>query len=42
MIMSRDVVDDDNAHKHDARKLTAAIVDLYDERTALRDPATAA
>jgi uncharacterized cofD-like protein len=42
VIMSRDVVDDDNAHKHDPRKLTAAIIDLYDERTALRDHATAA
>jgi uncharacterized cofD-like protein len=42
VIMSRDVVDDDNAHKHDPRKLTAAIIDLYEERTALRDHATAA
>jgi uncharacterized cofD-like protein len=42
VIMSRDVIDDDNAHKHDPRKLTAAIIDLYEERTALRDHATAA
>ena len=32
-MMSRDVVDDDNAHNHDAHKLAAAIIDLYDERT---------
>jgi uncharacterized cofD-like protein len=36
MIMSRDVVDDDNAHKHDSRKLTATILELYDERAEVR------
>ena len=32
LIVSRDVVDDDNAHRHDSHKLTAAILELYDER----------
>ncbi len=42
VIMSRDVVDDDNAHRHDSRKLTAAIVEMYDERTEMRrEPAAA-
>jgi uncharacterized cofD-like protein len=36
LIVSRDVVDADNAHRHDSRKLTAAIMELYDERTVMR------
>jgi uncharacterized cofD-like protein len=36
LIVSRDVVDDDNAHRHDAQKLTAAILELHDERTSVR------
>ena len=36
LIVARDVVDDDNAHRHDSRKLTAAILELYDERTVMR------
>jgi uncharacterized cofD-like protein len=31
-IIARDVVDDDNAHRHDARKLAAVLLTLYDER----------
>ena len=45
VIVSRDVVDDDNAHRHDSRKLSAAIVEMYDERTEMRreqTPATVA
>ena len=42
MIVSRDVVDDDNAHRHDSRKLSGAILDLYEERTGMRrDPVAA-
>jgi uncharacterized cofD-like protein len=36
LIVSRDVVDDANAHRHDARKLTAALLELYDERIVRR------
>jgi uncharacterized cofD-like protein len=36
LMLSRDVVDDDNAHRHDSRKLAAAIVELYDERAEMR------
>jgi len=36
LIVSRDVVDDDNAHRHDSRKLTATILELADERTTMR------
>lgn len=36
IIVARDVVDDDNAHRHDARKLSAAIIELYEERGAVR------
>ena len=36
LIIGRDVVDDDNAHRHDSRKLTAAILELYDERLVAR------
>ena len=43
IIVSRDVVDDDNAHRHDSRKLSAAILDLYEDGTDLRrDPIAAA
>lgn len=31
-VISRDVVDDGNAHHHDARKLATAILELHDER----------
>jgi uncharacterized cofD-like protein len=31
-IIARDVVDDDNAHHHDPRKLAAAILEVYDAR----------
>ncbi|MEP7158202.1 MAG: gluconeogenesis factor YvcK family protein [Chloroflexota bacterium] len=31
-LIARDVVDDDNAHHHDPRKLAAAIFEVYDER----------
>jgi uncharacterized cofD-like protein len=36
VILSRDLVDDDNAHRHDSRKLTAMILELYDDRTEVR------
>jgi uncharacterized cofD-like protein len=36
LIVSRDVVDDGNAHRHDSRKLSAAIMEMYDERTVKR------
>ncbi len=36
LIISRDVVDDGNAHRHDSRKLAAAILALYDERVVER------
>ncbi len=43
LIVERDVVDADNAHRHDSRKLTAAIIDVYDERGQVRrDEASAA
>jgi 2-phospho-L-lactate transferase/gluconeogenesis factor (CofD/UPF0052 family) len=35
-IFTRDVVDDDNAHHHDPRKLASTILALYDERVILR------
>ena len=31
-IFTRDVVDDDNAHRHDPRKLATALLELHDER----------
>ena len=31
-IIARDVVDDDNAHRHDSRKLASVLLTLYDER----------
>lgn len=34
VIVSRDVVDDMNAHRHDSRKLTTALLALYDERAS--------
>jgi uncharacterized cofD-like protein len=36
LIVSRDVVDDENAHRHDSHKLTATILELADERTTMR------
>ena len=36
LIVSSDVVDDDNAHRHDSRKLATAIFQLYDERRTRR------
>jgi uncharacterized cofD-like protein len=36
LIVARDVVDDDNAHRHDSSKLTKAILELYDDRTEMR------
>jgi uncharacterized cofD-like protein len=36
VIVGRDVVDDANAHRHDSRKLAAAILALYDERVVAR------
>lgn len=35
-VLARDVVDNDNAHHHDPRKLAAAIVDIYDRRLISR------
>jgi uncharacterized cofD-like protein len=41
-IIARDVVDDDNAHRHDPRKLASVLLTLYDERAiARRRPARA-
>ena len=41
-LIARDVVDDDNAHHHDPRKLAVTILELYDERVVRRHPALAA
>lgn len=41
-LIARDVVDDDNAHHHDSRKLAAAILELYDERAVPRRRSIAA
>jgi uncharacterized cofD-like protein len=35
-IIARDVVDDDNAHRHDSRKLASVLLTLYDERAIAR------
>jgi hypothetical protein len=35
-LIARDVVDDDNAHRHDARKLASVLLTLYDERAIAR------
>jgi uncharacterized cofD-like protein len=41
-LIARDVVDDDNAHRHDPRKLASVLLSLYDERAiARRDRAVA-
>jgi uncharacterized cofD-like protein len=40
-IFTRDVVDDDNAHHHDPRKLASTILALYDERVIQRRTAAA-
>jgi len=36
LIVARDVVDDNNAHRHDSSKLTKTILELYDDRTEMR------
>jgi uncharacterized cofD-like protein len=42
IVVARDVVDDTNAHRHDSHKLSAAVLELYDERIAMRrEPALA-
>jgi uncharacterized cofD-like protein len=35
-IFTRDLVDDENAHRHDPRKLAATLMELYDERVVRR------
>ena len=35
-LITRDVVDDANAHRHDSRKLAATLLELYDERVVQR------
>jgi uncharacterized cofD-like protein len=35
-VIARDVVDDDNAHRHDPRKLASVLLALYDERAIAR------
>jgi uncharacterized cofD-like protein len=35
-IFTRDLVDDENAHRHDPRKLAATLLELYDERVVKR------
>ena len=35
-LIARDVVDDDNAHRHDPRKLANVLLTLYDERAITR------
>ena len=40
LIVTRDVVDE-NAHRHDSSKLTAAVLELYDERIVAPQPALA-
>ena len=35
-LITRDVVDDANAHRHDSHKLAATILELYDERVVQR------
>jgi len=42
-LIARDVVDDENAHRHDSRKLASVVLSLYDERViARRRPGRAA
>jgi uncharacterized cofD-like protein len=41
-LIARDVVDDDNAHRHDPRKLANVLLTLYDERAVRRRPVRAA
>ena len=36
LILARDVVDDDNAHHHDPRKLAISILEVYDDRVITR------
>jgi uncharacterized cofD-like protein len=40
-IIARDVVDDDNAHRHDSRKLASVLLTLYDEGAISRRRARA-
>ena len=35
-VFTRDVVDDDNAHRHDPRKLATTILEMHDERVVRR------
>lgn len=35
-VIARDVVDDNNAHRHDSRKLASVLLTLYDERAIAR------
>jgi uncharacterized cofD-like protein len=35
-LIARDVVDDNNAHRHDSRKLAAVLLTLHDQRTITR------
>ncbi len=35
-LIARDLVDDDNAHRHDPRKLASVLLTLYDERAIAR------
>ena len=41
-LITRDVVDDGNAHRHDSRKLASTILELYDERVVRRRAPAAA
>jgi len=40
-VVLADVVDDDNAHRHDPHKLTEVLMRLYDERSSARTPTVA-
>jgi hypothetical protein len=35
-LIARDVVDDDNAHRHDPHKLASVLLTLYDQRAIAR------
>jgi uncharacterized cofD-like protein len=39
-VVARDVVDDENAHRHDPAKLAAAVLATYADHVASRTPAT--
>jgi uncharacterized cofD-like protein len=40
VILARDVVDHDNAHRHDAHQLAATLLDIYDQNLARRSHTT--